>query len=268
MAKNYAVVSENVSKAYRLYENPNDQIKDLILGKGKAKKFYALKGVSFQVEEGDCIGMLGLNGSGKSTLADIIAGVSMPTEGTITLSGEASLIAIGSGLNAQLTGLENIELKGLMMGLTLDEIHELTPSIIEFADIGEFVKQSVKTYSSGMRARLGFAIAVNIHPDILVVDEALSVGDPTFTQKCLDKMNAFRECDKTIFFVSHGLGQIRSFCNKAMWLEYGVLKAIGDTEPVLKLYEEFLAMYNKMSKEEKDEYTKQTIQNQSHLLLQ
>lgn len=265
--KQDVVVADKVTKAYKMYASGKEKMKDLLLGKSNAKSFYALKGISFRVQEGDCIGLVGMNGSGKTTLANIISGVSAPTSGTITTKGTASLIAILSGLNGQLTGMENIEVKGLMLGLTMKEINALKPSVIEFADIGDFINQPVKVYSSGMRARLGFAISVNINPDILVIDEALSVGDPTFTQRCFDKMNRFRENGKTIIFVSHNITQVKNFCNKVIWLEYGVMKAYGLTEEVLPMYERFLRQYNQMSKEEIEEYRKGVIENQSHLLI-
>lgn len=267
MEKKDAVVAENITKMYKMYKDGKEQLKDLLLGRSNAHEFYALKGLTFKVQEGDSVGLIGMNGSGKSTLSNIISGISMPTSGTITMNGVPSLLAISSGLNKQLTGMENIEMKGLMIGLTMREINDLKDKIIDFADIGDFIYQPVKLYSSGMRARLGFAISININPDILVIDEALSVGDPTFTQKCLDKMNSFRDEGKTIFFVSHSLSQIKEFCNKAMWLEYGVMKAYGATEEVLPMYERFLSMYNKMTKEEIIEYQKRIIENQSHLLI-
>lgn len=267
MKEEYTVIAENVTKMYKMYANNQDKLKDLLLGKSKGKDFYALKGINFRAQKGDCIGLVGMNGSGKSTLANIIAGISTPTSGTITLNGTSSIIAISSGLNNQLTGIENIEVKGLMIGLSMKQINELKADIIEFADIGDFIYQPVKLYSSGMKARLGFAISININPEILVIDEALSVGDPTFTQRCLDKMNSFRDKGKTIFFVSHSMSQVKNFCNKAMWLEYGIMKAYGTIDEVLPMYERFLNNYNKMSKEEIIEYRTKTIENQSHLLI-
>ncbi len=260
------VKAEEITKVYKMYESNTERIKDLILGRSKSKDFYALKGVSFTAQKGDCVGLIGMNGSGKSTLSNIIAGISVPTSGVITLNGTSSIIAISSGLNSQLTGIENIEVKGLMIGLTMKEINELKNEIIEFADIGDFVYQPVKMYSSGMKSRLGFAISININPDILVIDEALSVGDSTFTKKCLDKMNLFRDSGKTIFFVSHSINQIKQFCNKALWLEYGIMKAYGKVEEVAPMYERFLAMYNSMSKEEREKYKQGVISKQNKLV--
>ena len=267
MQKKDVVIADSITKMYKMYANNNEKMKDLFFGKSKAQDFYALKGISFRAQEGDCVGFVGMNGSGKSTLANIIGGISVPTSGSITLNGVPSVIAISSGLNGQLTGIENIEVKGLMIGLTMKEINNLKEDIIEFADIGEFIYQPVKVYSSGMKARLGFAISVNINPDILVIDEALSVGDPTFTQRCLDKMKKFRDSGKTIFFVSHSLPQVASFCNKVMWLEYGVMKAYGLSEEVLPMYERFLISYKNMTKEEIAQYQRKIIENQSHLLI-
>lgn len=267
MDKQYTVVAENISKMFKMYTKQSDKFTELFLGRSRAREFYALKGVSFKAEAGDSIGLIGLNGSGKSTLANIIGGISMPTDGKLTLSGEPSLISVGAGMNLQMTGRENVYYKGLLIGLSPKEIDEMMKRIIQFADIGEFIDQPMKVYSSGMRSRLGFAISVNIDPDILIIDEALSVGDPSFTQKCLDRMNAFRKRDKTIFFVSHSLPQVKEFCNKVLWLEYGVRKAFGPVEEVLPLYENFIAAYNKMSQAEKKRYVSQVIENQNHMLV-
>ncbi len=264
--KEEVVVAEHISKCYKIYNNPDDRIKDLLFRKNNVKSFYALKNLSFTVNRGDVVGLIGMNGSGKSTLANIVGGISSPTSGKIYLAGEPAVIAIASGLNNNLSGMENIELKGLMIGLSPKEIEKLKPSIIEFADIGDFIYQPVKTYSSGMKARLGFAISVNIDPDILVIDEALSVGDNTFTQKCLDKMHEFRDKGKTIFFVSHALGQITDFCSRVMWLEYGSIKAYGDTEEVVPMYDRFVKQFNRMSKEERIQYKADVCAQQEAML--
>lgn len=260
--EDYAVVAEQVSKVYKLYANQNERVRELLFHKRDIRRFYALKGVSFAVRPGESVGLVGLNGSGKSTLANILGKVSEPTGGRLQIRGEPTVIAIGAGLNSQLTGLENIEYKGLLIGLTHRQILELREEIIAFADIGDFIGQPVKSYSSGMRARLGFSISVNINPDVLIIDEALSVGDPSFTQKCLDKMNEYRARGKTIFFVSHSLGQIEDFCDRAMWLEYGMLKAYGKTEEVLPMYRRFLYEYNRMDQDGRERYKARALEIQ------
>ncbi len=263
----YKVKFQQVTKKYKMYNKQIEKVKDLFWNRGKGEHHYALNNISFTVDEGEIVGVIGLNGSGKSTLSNLIAGVTMPNEGTVDIKGSASLIAIGAGLNNKLTGLENIELKGLMMGLTKKQIQEITPKVIEFADIGKFINQPVKTYSSGMKSRLGFAISVNIDPDILVIDEALSVGDQTFTNKCLEKMNEFKENGKTIFFISHSLSQVKSFCTKALWIHYGHVKEYGDINEVADQYGQFLKEYNKMSKEEREQFREKQLNEFSHGLL-
>lgn len=253
------IIAKNISKKYVMCDDTKTKARDFLFNKSSGKEFMALKGVSFEAKKGDCIGLLGMNGSGKSTLANILAGVSMPSYGEIEIKGMSSLISVGSGLNGQLTGIENIYLKGLMIGLSTKQIKDIEQEIIEFADIGDFVYQPVKTYSSGMKARLGFGIAVNIDPDILIIDEALSVGDPTFTKKCLDKIKNFREQGKTMFFVSHSLSQVKSFCNKALWLEQGLLRAYGDADEICPLYDRFIKNYNSMTEKQRIEYKKSVL---------
>lgn len=256
----YAIIGEKLTKRYQLYKNQKERLKGFLFGR-TGKPYYALKGISFSIEKGDSVGLVGLNGSGKSTLANILAGISAPSSGNLVVHGTPSLIAISSGLNPYLTGLENITLKGLMIGLTLKEIDAIRKDIVNFADIGPFVSQPVKTYSSGMKARLGFAIAVHIHPDIIIVDEALSVGDPSFSQRCLAKMESFRKEGKTLIFVSHSLTQIRAFCNKAMWLEYGVMRGYGDVNEIVDQYWAFLQTYNAMTPEQQKEYKQNNYRN-------
>ncbi|MFJ8242122.1 teichoic acids export ABC transporter ATP-binding subunit TagH [Bacillus tropicus] len=264
----YKVKFEHVTKKYKMYSKSSDKLKDLFFRNANGDYHYALNNVSFEVPEGEIVGIVGLNGSGKSTLSNLIAGVTIPNKGKVTINGSASLIAISSGLNNQLTGIENIELKALMMGLTKEKIKEITPKVIEFADIGKFMYQPVKTYSSGMKSRIGFAISVHINPDILVIDEALSVGDQTFTKKCLDKMNEFKEQGKTIFFISHSLSQVKNFCTKALWLHYGRFKEYGDVHEVVGHYEGFLKRYNQMTAEEREKQKEEELSNCQHGLLQ
>lgn len=260
--RDYVIIGDRITKSYEMYGNQKERLKGFLFGK-KGKQFYALRDISFEIERGDSVGLVGVNGSGKSTLANIIAGISKPTSGSLTVVGEPSLIAISSGLNQYLTGTENITLKGLMIGLTMEQIEAIREEIVEFADVGDFINQPVKTYSSGMKARLGFAISVNINPDIMIIDEALSVGDSTFTQKCLNKMNSFRENGKTLIFVSHGMAQIRAFCNKTMWLEYGTQRAFGLTEEVVPMYERFVKSFNAMTTEQQKAYKRKIMSLQA-----
>ncbi|SEU09356.1 teichoic acid transport system ATP-binding protein [Salinibacillus kushneri] len=249
-----AIKVKNVSKKYKLYNRNKERVLDLITPKQYGEDFYALSNVNFEAEKGDIVGFVGINGSGKSTLSNILAGIVPETSGTVEINGQASLIAVSAGLNNQLTGRDNIELKLLMLGLNKDKIKELEPHIIEFSELDKFIDQPVKSYSSGMKSRLGFAISVNVDPDILIIDEALSVGDKAFAEKSLNKMKEFKEQGKTMIFVSHSLGQMKEFCEKILWLEFGKVKDFGTVEEVLPKYEEFLNKYKKMSKKEKTDY--------------
>ncbi len=257
---NTSVVVKNVSKKYKMYRRNYEKVLDLILPRGYGKDFYALQNINFETQKGDTIGIIGVNGAGKSTLSNLISGVIPPTNGAINLDGKAAIISIGAGFNQELTGRENIELKCIMLGFKKQEIKRIMQEIIDFAEIDDFIDQPVKKYSSGMKSRLGFAIAVHINPDILVIDEALSVGDRTFAQKCLDSMNSFKDSGKTIFFVSHSIGQVKEFCQKALWLEAGEIKAYGPVEEVVPLYQQFIGEYNKLSKEEKKHFNKQVME--------
>ncbi|GGL42550.1 teichoic acids export ABC transporter ATP-binding subunit TagH [Sporolactobacillus putidus] len=256
-----SVIVSHVTKKYKMYSKNSEKILDLISPKSFGKSFYALQDISFEANKGDVIGIIGVNGSGKSTLSNIIAGVVPPTSGTITVRGETALIAIASGLKGELTGRENIELKCLMLGFNKNEIKELTPDIIEFADIGDFIDQPVKTYSSGMRSRLGFAISIHIDPDVLIIDEALSVGDQTFAEKCLDKMNEFKKSGKTIFFISHSIGQMKQFCEKALWIQYGRIDDYGLMKDVMPKYEAFIKDFKKMSRQEQIDFQEKVRQS-------
>lgn len=249
-----AIRAERIEKEYRIYHTASEKYKDFFLPRRYGEPFYALDGVDFQVKKGESLGLIGLNGSGKSTLANILAGASNCTGGNLETVGKVSMISINAGVDPYLTGLENIMQKGLLLGLSHNEIRDLTPQIIDFSDLGDFIGQQVKTYSSGMRARLGFAISINIDPDILIIDEALSVGDPTFTDKCLDKMRSFRKNGKTIVFVSHSIPQVRDFCDSALWLEGGRIRDHGDCLPVTQKYVKFVREFKEMPENEKKRY--------------
>lgn len=234
---------KNLVKKYNIYEQPIDRLKETlsITKKCYHKEFIALDGLTFNVEKGDAIGILGKNGSGKSTLLKMITGVLTPTAGDLKLNGRiAAILELGAGFNMEYTGVENIYLNGTMMGYSKEDMDKKVNDIIKFADIGDFINQPVKIYSSGMFARLAFAVAINVDPDILIVDEALAVGDTRFQIKCIEKMKSLKESGTTVLFVSHATEQIKRFCNKAMWLKDGKIKAIGESSEIADMYEDFM----------------------------
>ncbi|WP_244834516.1 ABC transporter ATP-binding protein [Clostridium sp. BJN0001] len=238
-----AIKVQNLNKVYRLYNKPIDRMKEaLSLTKKKyGKDHYALKNINFEVKKGDTVGIVGTNGSGKSTILKIITGVLTPTFGTVEVNGRISaLLELGAGFNPEYTGIENIYLNGTMMGYTKEEMKKRVQPIMDFADIGEFINQPVKTYSSGMFARLAFAVAINVEPEILIVDEALAVGDVRFQIKCMDRMKHMMEGGTTVLFVSHDITSIKKFCKKAVWLDRGILKSYGDVDRVCDQYLDFL----------------------------
>lgn len=244
MEQEYAIEFKHVSKIYSLRSKEKNHKQN--------QRFYALRDINFKIPKGEVVGVLGTNGSGKSTMSVILAGISEIDEGEMIVNGEQSLIAINTGLNMQLTGMENIELKGALLGLTKKRIQEIKEGVIEFAEIGDFLYQPVKKYSSGMKSRLGFSINLCLNPDILIVDEALSVGDKGFAQKCINKMNDLKDEGKTIVFISHSLPQVREFCQTAMWIEGGMLKEYGNIDEVCDHYAEYVDYYNQLSNEEKN----------------
>ena len=234
----------NVSKVYHLYDKQSDRIKEALSLSHKSyhKDHYALNDISFEVKRGECVGIIGINGSGKSTLLKIITGVLEPSKGNITKKGKISaLLELGMGFNPEYTGLKNIYINGLMMGYSRLEMDEKVKSIIEFSEIGDYINQSVKTYSSGMFARLAFAVAINVDPDILIVDEALSVGDIFFQAKCYKKFNEFKKQGKTILFVSHDLGSVLKYCDRCLLLNAGEMVMIGNTAEVVNRYRKLQA---------------------------
>lgn len=233
----------DLSKVYYLYDKPSDRIRETfsIRKKKYSKEHYALKNINLKINKGESIGIVGTNGSGKSTLLKLVTGVVTPTTGTIKTDGKiAALLELGAGFNPEYTGIENIYLNGTMMGYTEEEMKKRVPDIIEFADIGEFINQPVKAYSSGMFARLAFAVSINVEPDILIVDEALSVGDTRFQVKCIDKMRELQESGTTILFVTHAIEQIKRFCTRAIWIKNGELIEDGEASQVVDLYDNFM----------------------------
>lgn len=238
----YAIRINDITKIYNLYQKPFDRLKESMnFSKKKfGKEFFALDGITVDILEKQAIGIIGTNGSGKSTLLKIICGVLTPTSGSIEINGKVSaLLELGAGFNPEYTGIENIYLNGTLMGYTNNQIDEKLDQIMEFADIGEFIYQPVKTYSSGMFARLAFAVSINVEPDILIVDEALSVGDIRFQQKCFRKMEEIKK-EKTVLMVSHDLGAIGKFCDKVIWVENGKLMEYGEPKEIIKKYQAYL----------------------------
>lgn len=248
-----AIQISNLSKAYKIFEKPTDRIKESLnpFGKRYSKDFYALHNVSVSIYKGETIGVIGKNGAGKSTLLKMITGVLTPSSGNITINGRiASLLELGAGFNPEMTGIENIYFNGTIMGYTKKEIDAKLDDILDFADIGDFIHQPVKMYSSGMFARLAFAVNVNVKPDILIVDEALSVGDVFFQNKCFKRMADLQKQGVTVLFVSHDMGSIRQLCSKCLWLDNGTKRQYGPVEEVAAAYfNEQLAERNQLHKE-------------------
>lgn len=241
--KELAIEVKNIKKEYRLYDKPSLRVKEALSIRGKKyhKVFSALKDISFQVEKGEMLGIIGKNGAGKSTLLKIITGVLTPTSGEIKINGKVSaLLELGAGFNPEYTGIENIYLNGSMIGFTKQEMDMKLDDILTFADIGDFVYQPVKTYSSGMFARLAFAVAINVEPDILIVDEALSVGDVFFQAKCYKKLEDLKNSGKTILFVTHDMGSVIKYCNRAILINDGVIAAQGNPDEIVDLYKKVL----------------------------
>ncbi len=240
----YAVELEHVSKIYKLKKKDGE-----VRG---AENFYALRDISLKIKKGDVVGILGTNGSGKSTLSLVLSGISDIDEGTLDVHGEQALISINTGLNNQLTGLENINVKGALLGFNKKKIREMTEGVIEFAELGDFLYQPVKKYSSGMKSRLGFSISLALDPDIFIIDEALSVGDKGFAKKCLDRMMQLRnEENKTILFISHSLAQVRGFCKTGLWIEGGRMVEMGPIDEVADHYSDYVEEMNAMPAKEK-----------------
>lgn len=240
----YAIRVQDVSKVYRLYDKPVDRLKESLslTHKNYHKDFFALNGISFQVKKGETVGIIGTNGSGKSTILKIITGVLTPTSGEVQVEGVISaLLELGAGFNMDYTGIENIYMNGTMMGFSRKEMEAKLKDILDFADIGDFVYQPVKTYSSGMFVRLAFALAINVEPEILIVDEALSVGDVFFQSKCYRRMEEIRQNGTTILMVTHDMGSVIKYCDRVVLLNKGNFIAEGVPGAMVDLYKKILA---------------------------
>lgn len=238
MTQEVIIDIKSVTKEYKLFSSAQARfLYSLGFKRFKPKMFYANRDVTFDVKKGEVIGIIGSNGAGKSTLLKMITGVSYPNQGEIKVNGKiSSLLELGTGFNMDLSGMENIYFQGDLAGITKEEMKNRVPQILEFADIGEFIHQPVKNYSSGMFARLAFSVAINIEPDILIVDEILSVGDAAFQMKCIEKIKEFSAQGVTILFVTHNIMSLAGFCTRAVWLENGCVKEIGEVDKVVQQY--------------------------------
>lgn len=245
--QNCIIKVKNLTKTYKIFNKPVDRIKEALnpFHKRYSRDFHALQNVSFEVAKGETLGVIGRNGAGKSTLLKILTGVLTPSDGKINIKGNiAALLELGAGFNPELTGIQNIYLNGSIMGYSKRQVDDKIEEIVAFADIGDFINQPVKMYSSGMFARLAFSVNAIINPDILIVDEALAVGDMYFQIKCMDKMHDMMTNGTTILFVSHDINSVRRFCTKCLWLNEGKVMMTGDVNQVTDAYEDFLKTRN------------------------
>jgi len=236
-----AVCIKHLTKSYKIYTSSIERALAPFRRTDTAQKFVALQDFTLDFPAGEAIAVLGKNGSGKSTLLKMIAGVTAPTKGSVEVNGRiAAMLELTSGFDPELTGIENIDLRALAMGISQEEVDKTKDDIIKFADIGDHINQPIRTYSSGMKARLGFAVSANVNPDILIVDEVLAVGDDVFKLRCTERMAEFRRAGKTILFVSHSLYTVKAFCTRALWLKDGVMQNYGEMGPVVQEYEDYL----------------------------
>ncbi len=239
----YAIEAHNLTKVYRIYADPKDRLKEYLL-RGRRKchqEFWALKDVSFRARVGSTVGLIGDNGSGKSTLLQLLAGTLTPTYGTVQVRGRiAAILELGAGFNPEFTGRENAFMSGAIMGIGQREMEERFPEVVSFAELGDFIDRPVRMYSTGMYLRLAFAVATSVDPDVLILDEALSVGDQYFQKRCIDRIEAFRKAGKTMLFCSHNLYQVRMICDHAIWVHGGQVVRQGETTSVVDAYENYL----------------------------
>jgi ABC-type polysaccharide/polyol phosphate transport system ATPase subunit len=236
-----AVEAEGLTKVYRVYASPWDRLREALFRRPRHREFRALESVSFAIPRGEGLAIVGENGAGKSTLLKILAGITTPSAGGFRVDGKiASILELGSGFHPDFTGRQNIVLNAAMLGLDEDELRRKMPDILGFSELGDFIDQPVKTYSTGMAMRLGFSIATQVEPDVLIIDEALSVGDGYFQKKCMDRLLQFVEGGGTLLFCSHAMYYVSSFCQRALWLRNGRAEALGPAEEVIREYENFL----------------------------
>ena len=243
MSSDYSIQVKNLSKCYHIYEKPRDRLIEMLtLGHKKlSREFWALQSTSFSISRGETVGIIGRNGSGKSTLLQMICGTVSPSTGTVTTNGRvAALLELGAGFNTEFTGRENVFLNAAILGFSHDSIKERMTEVLEFSELGDFLDQPVKTYSSGMYARLAFSIAIHVDPEILIVDEALAVGDSRFVAKCMRRIKEIQKRGATILFVSHDVGSVRTLCDRAIWLDKGRLVEDGDVFPITGKYMAFM----------------------------
>jgi len=237
----HIVSARNLSKTYRVYARPVDRLVEGLLRRLRHTPFHALKGIDFEVPRGEGLGIIGENGAGKSTLLKILAGITAPTSGEVRREGSvASILELGSAFHGELTGRQNIVLNAAMFGLDRNQVIERTPGIVEFSELGRFIDQPIKTYSTGMVMRLGFAIATQVEPDVLIIDEALSVGDGYFQKKCMVHLKRDVNSGGTLLICSHAMYYISAFCKRALWLHEGKIEALGPTQEVVPRYEAYL----------------------------
>jgi lipopolysaccharide transport system ATP-binding protein len=252
MSEELAISLRGVSKCFKRYDRPVDRLKELLIpGKSRAQEFWALRDIDLDVPKGQTLGIVGRNGSGKSTLLQIIAGTLTPTTGTVQVNGRVSaLLELGSGFNPEFTGRQNVFFNGQLLGLTKGEVEERFDEIAAFADIGDFIDQPVKTYSSGMFVRLAFAVAIHVDPDILIVDEALSVGDGIFVHRCMLKVQEFKDHGGTILFVSHDIGSVTRLCSYCVWLKSSYIHRKGLSRDISRDYQAWI--YEEINKSTTD----------------
>jgi len=253
----YAISVRNLSKTFRIYDNPADRLKEIFSLKRKkySQDFQALHDISFDVPKGQFLGILGRNGAGKSTLLKIISGKYVATSGIVEINGSVSLLQLQAGFNKELTGIDNVRFAVNLLGYDDSKRSEIIAEIIEFSDLGEFINHPVKTYSSGMYSRLSFAVAIAIDPEILIVDEVLSVGDMRFTSKCLRRMHEIKTKGTTVIIVTHDVNKVAVFCNKALWLKDGRIEALGDAKDISEKYRDYMMLGEVAEKKDKDKYS-------------